>query len=500
MKWSIIMAILSAAAYAQTVASFDFSGEKGADGWGKTKQASIETSEGSLRYTGSGWDAKMYRSVRLEKGNYTISGRARGTTVLQLRRTWDAKEKALVNLNLTRDEWRTDWRQFETDGGNYILVISFGAAGETKGEIQWIKIEQAPVLPDTDIPDAAVLEKERPSPAIVRGCTTGSSTNRETYAALRATGANVVRVFFGPKAYYLKKKTAGIWDAMPDMLDHLEAQVKCAHEQGIKVVPVLGGIIMDGKVNNSSSEFWDHPDIEKNFCRIWEMVAQRLLPYRESIWAYDLYNEALDWGQMPYPPRQWRTVAIAGIKAIRAIDKDVWVVYETGPGGLSSGFDGLKPLPDTHVIYGAHFYSPHEFTHQGVGNIANTDLAEVMKKINVRYPSEVNGRVYDKSVMEQELATTAAFQKKYRVPIYFGEFSVIKWAPKEDAVRYLTDIIDVFEKNGWSWSYHAFREWPGWSFEHDDAFWDQKSPVPAPTTNETERAKVVKRGLAKNTR
>lgn len=498
MKWSFIMALISAAAYAQSAASFDLSGDKGADGWGKTKQASIETSADALRFTGSGWDAKMYRTVKLEKGNYTISGRARGTTVLQLRRTWDAKERPLVNLNLTRNDWRTDWRQFETDGGDLILVIYFGDAKETKGEIQWIKIEQAPVLPDVDIPDVAVLEKERPSPKIVRGVMTGSSTNRETFAAIRELGANVVRLPFGPYQHYISRHNKNLWDAVPIMLDHLEAQVKCAQNEGLKVVPALFGKIVEDDVKVSSSAFWDHPDIEKNFCRIWEMVAKRLMPYRDSIWAYDLYNEALDWGQMPYPPRQWRTIAIAGIKAIRAVDKDVWVVFETGPGGLSSGFDGLKPLPDTHVIYGAHFYSPHEFTHQGVGNIANTDLAEVMTKINVRYPGDVNGRMWNKGEIEKDLASAAAFQKKYRVPIYFGEFSVIKWAPKEDAVRYLTDIIDIFEANGWSWCYHAFREWPGWSFEHDESFWDQKSPVPAPAANETERAKVVKRGLAKN--
>ena len=498
MRWSIIMAIVSFTAFGQTNITFSFAGDKGAEGCGKTKQAGIETSAESLRYTGTGWDAKMYRSVKLAKGNYMISGRARGTTILQLKRTFDYKEKALVNLNLTRDEWRTDWRQFEAESGNYILIISFGAAGETKGEVQWIKIEQAPIVPDTDTPDISLLEKERPDPAIVRGCMTGLSTNREDFSAMRELGANVVRIPFGPYMYNMAKYKKELWDAMPIMLDLLEAQVKCAQAEGIKVVPVLGSKLMEGKIKMNTHEFWDHPDLERNFCKIWEMVVKRLAPYRESIWALDLFNEALDWDQMPYAPRQWRTLAISGIKAIRAVDKDIWVIYETGPGGMHWGFDGLKPLPDTHVIYGAHFYSPHEFTHQGVGTTVGTDLAEVMKKINVRYPGDVNGLVWNKEAMEKSLATTVAFQSKYRVPIYFGEFSVIKWAPKEDAVKYLTDVVDIFEVNGWSWCYHSFREWPGWSFEHDESFWDQKSAAPKPVTYETERAKVIKAGLRKN--
>ena len=475
--------------------SFDFAGEMGADGWKKTKMAEIETSAESLRYTGAGWDAKLYRRVTLAAGNYTISGRARGVTALQLRRTWDRDEKPLVNLNLTREDWRTDWRQFETDGGDFTLVISFGAAEETKGEIKWLKIEQAPVLPDVGIPDVAALEKERPSPEIVRGFQTGGSSDRANFAAMRELGANVVRLQINP-GKSMKEGKIGLLEAMPRALDLLEAQVKAAQAEGLKCIPTLFGPIVDGKPN--THEFWDHPDLEKNFCRVWEMIVERLAPYRESIWAYDLFNEPLDWGQMPYAPRQWRTLAIAGIKAIRAIDKDAWVIYETGPGGLSWGFGGLKPLPDTHVIYGAHYYSPHEFTHQGVSNIAGTDLAEAMKKINVRYPGDVNGRFWDMGEIEKDLATTAAFQKKYRVPIFFGEFSVIKWAPKEDAVNYLTDVIDIFEANGWSWCYHAFREWPGWSFEFDESFWKPGMPMPKPAENETERAKVVKAGLGKN--
>ena len=34
-------------------------------------------------------------------------------------------------------------------------------------------------------------------------------------------------------------------------------------------------------------------------------------------------------------------------------------------------------------------------------------------------------------------------------------------------VRCLNDCIEVFEELGWDWSYHAFREWNGWSLEHE---------------------------------
>ena len=57
------------------------------------------------------------------------------------------------------------------------------------------------------------------------------------------------------------------------------------------------------------------------------------------------------------------------------------------------------------------------------------------------------------------------FQRKHCARIYVGEFSAACWAP--NAGKYLADCIDMFEEYGWDWSYHAFREWQGWSVEHE---------------------------------
>ena len=46
-----------------------------------------------------------------------------------------------------------------------------------------------------------------------------------------------------------------------------------------------------------------------------------------------------------------------------------------------------------------------------------------------------------------------------------GEFSVAVWAP--GGAAYLDDLVSIFEEYGWDWTYHAFREWEGWSLEHE---------------------------------
>ena len=56
-------------------------------------------------------------------------------------------------------------------------------------------------------------------------------------------------------------------------------------------------------------------------------------------------------------------------------------------------------------------------------------------------------------------------QLRHGAKIYCGEFSAAAWAPGADAWR--RDCIDLFEEYGWDWTYHAFREWNGWSVEHE---------------------------------
>ena len=41
------------------------------------------------------------------------------------------------------------------------------------------------------------------------------------------------------------------------------------------------------------------------------------------------------------------------------------------------------------------------------------------------------------------------------------------WCLSPTRRQYLRDCIDIFDEYGWDWTYHAFRDWPGWSVEHE---------------------------------
>ncbi|MCE5215624.1 glycosyl hydrolase family 5, partial [bacterium] len=83
--------------------------------------------------------------------------------------------------------------------------------------------------------------------------------------------------------------------------------------------------------------------------------------------------------------------------------------------------------------------------------------------------------------------------KDFGVHIFVGEFSAIRWAPGDSALNYLRDCIDLFEEHGWDWTYHAFREWTGWSVEYGSDMNDNK-----PSLTQTPREKLLRSWFSQN--
>lgn len=363
-----------------------------------------------------------------------------------------------------------------------------------------------------------------PSPVVVRGFNVSLPPDAGEPPAyghlpqIKAWGAQAVRLQLNPVAAarnafgrdsYTQQNIDQLW---PGCLDAAEAAIREAEKVGLKVVLDLHSAPFVG--NRSAVSTWENPKFEESLLKAWAEMAKRFLPYSERgvIWGYDIYNEPAVMkveGEPPVSPEdyrigdeggsgepiQWRGIAENIISEIRKIDPHVWIVYETGIWNSPQSFRGLTPLADQRVIYSVHTYDPHTFTHQGVGTTEDTPLTEIAAKLNIAYPGEIAGEAWDKARMAKGFKRVREFQLKHAVPIYVGEFSVVRWAPKESAVNWLRDTLDLFQEYGWSWTYHAFREWHGWSLEHDEEFWKPGMPNPEISENETERAKIVKAAL-----
>ena len=111
----------------------------------------------------------------------------------------------------------------------------------------------------------------------------------------------------------------------------------------------------------------------------------------------------------------------------------------------------------------------------------------------IPYPGMISGTRYDRETLRRILKPVRDFQQRHGARIYVGEFSAVRWAP--GAERYLEDCISLFEEYGWDWTYHAFREWNGWSVEHTENPQDNE-----PAQTDTARKKVLLKYFRRNNR
>jgi hypothetical protein len=269
-------------------------------------------------------------------------------------------------------------------------------------------------------------------------------------------------------------------------LQKLDAALPICREVGLHVVidlhsPPGGKKTVSGYVGTDHRLFTDKSSQDK-FVAVWRYIAKRYINV-QPIWGYDLANEPVE-DHVADDCDDWHDLAERTAKAIRAVDPARAIICEAPPWGGPESLKDFTPLAVSNVVYSVHMYVPGEFTHQGVHKKGQPPVA---------YPGLIHGKQWDKAALEKVLQPVVDFQNRYNVHIYLGEFSAIRWAPGDSGYRYLNDCIDIFEAHGWDWTYHAFREWNGWSVEHGPDRADNK-----PTATPTDRQKLLCDWFAKN--
>ncbi|MBR3085560.1 MAG: cellulase family glycosylhydrolase [Kiritimatiellae bacterium] len=208
-----------------------------------------------------------------------------------------------------------------------------------------------------------------------------------------------------------------------------------------------------GRENGSETRMFHDERLAAHFVETWRRIAERFRG-REGIYGYDLVNEPMQTSEAA-PGCDFWTLQKRAAEAIREIDPDIPIVVEPIHSASPQGFETLRAVPMKDIYYEVHVYQPFAYTHQGVGDGKPWEKA--------KWPDPEKG--WNKEFLREKLAPVRDFQLRHGARIYVGEFSAVAWA--EGAGEYLRDAISLFEEYGWSWTFHAFDEWAGWSVEHE---------------------------------
>ena len=451
--------------------------------WEKSKGVKFHFADNSAILDGTDWDSKIWRKIELAPGKkYELSVSGGGLCSVKVMTTdWSL---IIGGISITDRDGKsaTDSAIFQVPAGSpkQLLILQ---VNQQKGHAEFKNIVFREYNRDSTAEAAAMVKAC--GPTRYRGVTMPNSPQH--LQAARDCGANLIRFHYAPKYTVNADGVAQFnLDSAMKFLDE-------ARQVGLGVVIDLHSLHLKPPRNNREGQnaaYWNDEYNLRLMVQFWQEMARLCSTRRQVIW-YDLKNEPLNWDDMPDAPHQWPRWAQTLIDKIREIDNIHPIVIEPGPGGMWNGLKTFPVMRGENLIYSIHHYPPYEYTHQGILELVNTDLANGFKKINLPYPGKFGGSYWDKTRLEDNLAQVIAFQKKNGVRIYVGEFGVARWAP--GAAQYLRDSIEIFEKYGWDWTYHGFRESSIWSFEHEPVY-ERILKAKQPT----DTAKTVKSFLARN--
>jgi endoglucanase len=292
----------------------------------------------------------------------------------------------------------------------------------------------------------------------LRGFMVETDTTEADIEDLRKWNANLIRLYIRED----KRGGRSFAEVFQDRLAETENVVRWCMSRGIAVV------IDYHYPPHEEPVLWTDPAEHDRMVERWKEIARRFRHYRNVI-GYDLLNEPThpSWPEVrPWPETgvdSWPMLAQRLIDAIRPIDPETPIVIETGPWAKPVGFKHFPVLRDDRLVMSFHMYDPQEITYQGI-RIKSTGEERPMPRY---YPGTLsNGEMVDKEWLRKEVQPVLEYSRQHGFPIFVGEFSCVRWAPGDTGVNYLRDVIDLFEEYGWHWTYHAFREWSGWSLEH----------------------------------
>lgn len=310
----------------------------------------------------------------------------------------------------------------------------------------------------------------------------GSVVTEDDFRTLSEWKANLVRYQMHPYGRFKldwgasEAEELAFFDRwFSERLDYLERTVlPLSRKYGMRVVVDMH--LPPGRKKDEKAkqyEMLNNKAYADRFVSAWTETARRFAGNEDVIYGYDLINEPFQGGNVLF---DYRDLQERAAKAIRGIDAKTPIIVESNWFDSPAAFKEMRPMDVTNVIYEFHSYWPMAFTHQGIHGYAK----------GMRYPDD--SKEWNKMGLARELRAALEFREKYGVKLYCGEFSAINWA--EGADVWISDMIALLEEHGIDWTFHAFREWPGWSVEHVGP--DIGSMVPS---KDNPRMRALKAGL-----
>ena len=183
---------------------------------------------------------------------------------------------------------------------------------------------------------------------------------------------------------------------------------------------------------------WKDKTYRERFYRLWEVIADTFKD-EDNVAGYNILNEPVikNNGRAILRPFYKETV-----RSIRAIDKH-HIIFLDGNLWAQRLEDIGEPFSD-NLSYSIHYYQPLEFTFNFVKDL--------------RYPGKMYGRYWDIDTIRKSLGVYYDYSKKWKVPIFLGEFGVnSRCGACFGENEWVRDVLRCCREFGFHWTYWTYK-------------------------------------------
>lgn len=220
----------------------------------------------------------------------------------------------------------------------------------------------------------------------------GNAIKDEYFKFLKDAGFNSVRI----PVRWQHNSDPVTHKVNPDRLAGVKEDVKLAIDVGLAVIVSFHWYYEISFFATNRNKFPALYEAEKeHFAAIWTEVATAFKEFPDTMLVWDVLNEPT-----MSQPRDLNEVLTTGYNAIRSVDPNKTIMFESYQYAKFSALDVLELPKDGNIIYSGHYYDPYEYSHQGhstacVGdaayaNTASEDMKNYVKTAMKLYP-DING-------------------------------------------------------------------------------------------------------------
>ena len=209
----------------------------------------------------------------------------------------------------------------------------------------------------------------------------------------------------------------------------------------------------------------DDDALQERFVALWLEIERRY--HARSDIAFELLNEV-----RIVDPEKWNNLADRTIRAIRASNRDRWIVVGSISWNSAWELGKLRIWDDPKVVYTFHMYEPFPFTHQrGVlmqgphyyNRVMPYPTGDVERYRD--YERTVNGAknpydgvtAIDREFLKRQLRCAHEFREAHPDKILWnGEFGTIRHINVKTRAAYMHDVISICKEWGipyCAWNY-----------------------------------------------